>query len=779
MFLQEGMGVLLFLLTAAFLPLATYRVIDGVARGFLQARLEDTYRVHVGGFALLSTLILLLFGLQVVGADIPRLVGLPFLVVIAVFLAMLEETKQMPTQFALSFRFMIGAVAYMLGFGFAPAVDAGWLPHFAAVLVDFSITVFFYVSVLYTVSLLDSLRGLASGIVVIVSLTLMSLMARWGAGGDTFLLPLTLAAICVGHLLLLGSDRRIQLGSVGQVLAGVMLAASTVSSRTWGATMTMLFVPLIACSVPIAERIFSTVALMRSGETAHSPAHLHKYLLKMGFRDSWVILILWAVTLHIGVMIHLVYASGSALLAVAVGASLALVVLLPGLFLLFLADRTAGEREPGKLRILFFSHYFAPEVNAPASRLYEHAKRWVREGHQVTVVCPVPSAPHGWPYKGYRNSLWVEENIDGIRVIRIWTFMAANRRRIRRTLNYVSYLGSSLLALLFIRRHDVMVSTSPQFFCGLVGAVGSLYRRERFVLEVRDIWPESIEAVGAGKKKALLAVISAIARWMYARADHIVTVGDGYRDKLLEIGAAPPEGISVIPNGIDFEIFDRIDSAAASGRFRELGIEGRFVISYVGTVGMAHGLGTLLDAAESLRDTRPDVAFLVVGDGAERRALQDNAEARGLSNVVFAGLVPKADVPGLLALSSATLVHLRKTELFKTVLPSKLFEGMALSRPVLLGVRGCAQELVQRADAGLCFEPENAPELCDAIARLSSDPANATRMGANGRRFVAAEFNREHLAVEYTNVLAKVASEHRTKRETNWLTQPVFSSAQE
>ncbi len=763
---------------ASLLPVAIYRLLDLGLRGSVMERLNGSYRVHLGSLSLLGTVLLVIGGLGAAGVEIVHPVGLTVLVLFSVLLAVLEETKRLPTQFAISFRVMIGAAAFFLGFGFTPATTLSTLPIWATTPIDLAVTILFYVGVLYTITLLDNLRGLASGIVVIVAVTLMSLMLEWGAGGAALLMPLTIAGICLGHLVLLGNDRHLQLGSVGQVLAGVLLAATTVSSRTWGATLTMLFVPLIAISLPLAERLFSVVVRLRSGETHHAPAHLHSLLVSLGVKDRWVVLLFWVLTLHVAVLVHLVYVSGSLALALAVVGTLGLLVAVPAMLVLCLGDAQDGPEE-GHHRILFLSHYFYPEVNAPASRLYEHARRWQRAGHHVTVVCPVPSAPHGWPYKGYRNALWTEETIEGIRVIRIWTFIAANKGKIRRTLNYVSYMMMSLLALAFIRRHDVIVATSPQFFCGLAGAVATLFRRERFILEVRDIWPESIAAVGAGRKKLLLDAVGAVAKWMYSRAHHIVTVGDGYRDKLLEIGATRSECITVIPNGIDFERFEP-NPEQGEALFREWGLSGRFVVSYVGTVGMAHGLGVILDAGARLKETRPEVALLVVGDGAERQSLQAEAESRGLDNVIFAGLRPKEEIAGILGASSATFVHLRKTELFRTVLPSKMFEGMALARPIILGVRGSAEELLERAEAGLVVEPEDAVAFCGAVEALIADPGLARRLGENGRRVVNEEFNRDQLAVVYTETVARVLAEPDYRRRSsrrNVLTSMVVREA--
>jgi len=757
MILDLQVWALLFGL-AAILPLAVYWLLDALVPRSLKARLGDNYRIHLGAFSLLGTTAVLLGLLQQAGASIPNLWGAQALVAIAGILATIEEAYKLPTQFALSFRAAIAVFAYFFGFHFdLVQVFGDSIPAWIGVLADFAVTFVFWVGLLYTISMIDSMRGLAPGVVLIVAMTLLSLMLVW-ARTDVVMLPLIVAGLCLGHLFLLGHDSHLHLGSIGQILLGVLLGMSTIASRTWGLTLTMLFVPLLACVAPLADRLYSKFARLRAGpDDQDYPAHLHLLLLKLGFSRRWIVLFYWIVTLQIGVLVHLVWQSKSLAMAVAVGLSFAMLVLFPVACLLTLREREEAAAPDRPLRILFFSHYFHPEVNAPASRLYEHSLRWRRAGHHVTVVCPVPSAPHGWPYKGYRNALWQEETVDGIRVVRIWTFIAANKGRLRRTLNYVSFMGTSLLALVFLRRHDVIVATSPQFFCGLGGAFATLFRNERFILEIRDIWPESIAAVGASRLRFALDAIGALARWMYSRAHHIVTVGDGYRDKLLELRAAPASRISVITNGIDFDRFGA-DTARGLALMREWDLAGKFVVSYVGTIGMAHGLEVVLDAAEKLRDDER-IAFLVVGDGAHLEQLRADAKRRRLANVHFAGLVPKEAVPGILDGTGACLVHLRRTELFTTVLPSKLFEGMALRKPTLLGVRGEAERILREADAGIVFEPEDADGLALAATRLASEPALCAEFGRRGAEYVRRHFDRNRLADDYIATMRAVLRE--------------------
>lgn len=413
------------------------------------------------------------------------------------------------------------------------------------------------------------------------------------------------------------------------------------------------------------------------------------------------------------------------------------------------------------MRILFFSHYFPPEVNAPAGRTYEHAVRWVKAGHDVTVVTCVPNCPDGVVYPGYRNRFRRQiEMLDGIRVVRVWTYLAPNAGTVRRILNYLSFMVSSVWAALRLPRPDVLVATSPQFFCGWAGVWIHRLRRVPFVLEIRDIWPESIETVGAIRFRPVLRVLEWLERRMYRAADHIVAVGEGYQRKILE-RVDIPDRISVITNGVDLDRFS-LQSPDRELRKRWFG-ENKFVCAYVGTIGMAHGLEVVLDAADILRRRgRDDAVFWLVGDGACRERLQAEAERRGLNDrVVFTGRQNKEEVPRVLASVDACLVHLRKTSLFETVIPSKIFEMMAMAKPIIMGVNGDAREITARAGAAIAIEPESPDSLADAVIRLADDSTLRGQLASAARQYVAAHYDRNRLAADFLALLQAVAERPR------------------
>jgi len=405
------------------------------------------------------------------------------------------------------------------------------------------------------------------------------------------------------------------------------------------------------------------------------------------------------------------------------------------------------------MHILFLSHYYIPEVNAPASRVSEHCRAWAAAGHRVTVVTCAPSHPAGKVYPGYRNRLFSREFIDGVAVVRLWTFIAENKGFAKRTFGYLSYFLAASLAAPFLPRADVIVSTSPQFFCGLAGRMLRAVQRRPWALEIRDLWPESIVTVGAMRRGPGVRLLEALEASAYRSADAVVVVTDSFVDHV-EARRGGRTGVHVVKNGVDLERFrPGADAAAAKTRF---GLTGKFVVAYVGTHGVAHGLDTALGAAALLQgDTR--IAFLFVGDGAERARLVERARTLGLDNVHIVGQLPKDDMPAVWTATDASLIPLKKSDTFTRVLPSKMFEAMAMQRPILLGVEGEARALLEESGGGIAIEPESPGALAAAVRRLADDPVLCASLGTRGGDFARRHFDRKALAARYLDLLETLA----------------------
>jgi glycosyltransferase involved in cell wall biosynthesis len=410
------------------------------------------------------------------------------------------------------------------------------------------------------------------------------------------------------------------------------------------------------------------------------------------------------------------------------------------------------------MKILFFTDNFPPESNAPASRTFEHVVRWVRSGHEVTIVTCAPNFPQGKLFAGYRNKLWQTEVMDGIRVVRLWSYIAPNSGVFKRTLDYLSFMIAAMIAAPFLARPDVIVGTSPQFFTLVAARWASFVKRRPWMLELRDIWPESIKAVGLSQSSALFRALQRLEMSLYRSASRIVVVTHSFKRILVQRGI-PGDKIAVVTNGVDFSRYQ--PRAKDPELVRDLNLEDRFVAGYVGTHGMAHALETLLSAAQKMQaraDLR-DVVILFVGDGARRAELEAMAAKNRLDNVRFLGPVPKEAVARFWSVLDVSIIHLKNTELFTTTIPSKLFECMGMGLPVLLGVAGEAQEMVERHEIGLPFPPEDAESLVEGIATLFSDKELMERLRANATN-TAPDYDRGRLAERMLREL-EAASGHR------------------
>lgn len=406
------------------------------------------------------------------------------------------------------------------------------------------------------------------------------------------------------------------------------------------------------------------------------------------------------------------------------------------------------------MHLLFLSDNFPPEVNAPASRTFEHCREWVKAGHQVTVITCAPNFPKGKVYPGYRNKIWQSETMDGIRVIRVWSYITANQGFSRRILDYQSYMVTATLASLGVWKVDVIVGTSPQFFTVCAAYVVSLLKRIPFVFELRDLWPESIQAVGAMEDGVGIRALKKLADFLYRKAARIVSATHSFRRILASLGI-DPDKITVITNGVDISRFQL--QQKNPNLVKELGLEGKFVAGYIGTHGMAHHLETVLQAAEQVsRKPGGEVfSFILLGDGACKRALRDQAAQMKLDNVILIDSVPKEQVVNYWSLLDASIIHLKKTEVFTTVIPSKLFESMGMGIPVLHGVAGESADIVEREGVGLVFEPENARQLVECLSELQKNHALYKKL-QNSCLHAAHQYDRSNLAKQMLAVLENV-----------------------
>ena len=406
------------------------------------------------------------------------------------------------------------------------------------------------------------------------------------------------------------------------------------------------------------------------------------------------------------------------------------------------------------MRILFLCQYFPPEMGAPAARTFEHAREWVRMGHEVVVVCGFPNHPDGVVPPRYRGHALVREHYDGVQVLRCWLYATPNKGVLKRSLCFLTFMLSALFfGTFFSGKCDLVVATSPQMLCGVAGWAVALLKRRPFVLEVRDLWPKQIVDLGVVRNRAVIGLLYALERFLYHRARAIVTVAGATRDEIAARGF-PEAKLFTATNGIDAALFHpNADGAAIR---EEFGWADRYVTMYIGTHGISQGLNTLLDAARLLEDDAR-MLLVFVGAGAERDRLLARAEEMGQKNVQFLPAQPKERMPAFYAAADCCAVPLKRRDVFRYNIPSKMFEIMACARPIVLGVEGQAQRLLETAGAGIAVTPEDPPAFAEAIRRLADDPEYRRKLGENGQRHVQHHYTREKIAREYLAILERVA----------------------
>ena len=343
------------------------------------------------------------------------------------------------------------------------------------------------------------------------------------------------------------------------------------------------------------------------------------------------------------------------------------------------------------------------------------------------------------------------EKIAGIRVIRVWTYITANEGFAKRTLDYLSYMFAAFFASMFVRRIDLVVGTSPQFFTACAAYASSLIKRVPWVFELRDIWPESIRVVGAMKQSKMLGLLERVELFLYRKANAIVSVTHAFRTSLIQRGVNGDK-IHVVTNGVDIGRYSPKEKDTAL--VQQFCLQDKFVVGYIGTHGLAHALDTVLDAAKLLK-AAPDgdrFRFMLVGDGASKVTLQQRAQAEELNAVIFVDSVSKDQVVRYWSLLDISIIHLKRNELFTTVIPSKLFECMGMAIPVLHGVQGESAGIVDREGVGLLFEPENPFALVEGLRRLAEDPELVARFKTNGL-IGAQRYDRSALALKMLDIL--------------------------
>jgi glycosyltransferase involved in cell wall biosynthesis len=408
------------------------------------------------------------------------------------------------------------------------------------------------------------------------------------------------------------------------------------------------------------------------------------------------------------------------------------------------------------MHILFLTDNFPPESNAPANRTFEHARQWVASGHRVTIITCAPNFPDGQLFEGYKNRWFQTEQMDGITVIRVWSFMTRNAGFVLRLLDFFSFMVSGFLGGLRVRDADIIIGTSPQFFTVCAAYCLAKVKQRPFVFEMRDIWPESLQAVGMSNAGLSVRLAAPLADYLYRRADHLIVVTHSFKVYLQDRGVSG-ERVTVIQNGVDPDMFFPIPADISLQQ--ELQLEDKFVVGYLGTHGLAHGLESVVEAARlaGQTDDLTAVHFITVGAGAQFDRIKEIAS--DLDNFTMIGQVSRADILRYWSLLDASLIHLKASPLFESVIPSKMFEAMAMGVPLLHGVAGESADIVRTSRSGICFAAEQPEALLSAIRQVSTDK-DAYQQMKTSCLSSAQNYNRASLANRMADCLQGVVNSH-------------------
>ena len=404
------------------------------------------------------------------------------------------------------------------------------------------------------------------------------------------------------------------------------------------------------------------------------------------------------------------------------------------------------------MRILYLSQYFPPEAGATQTRAYEMARTFVCLGHAVTILAEIPNHPSGIIPPAYRGKWFEHVDLDGIDVIRVWVKASPNKNFRSRMLFYLSYMFTSFFAGAFgVHGHfDLIYSSSPPLFVGIAGLALSYIKHRPFFFEVRDLWPESAIVLGELSNPHYIHWAEQVETACYRQARKIIVVTRGIQDRLLERNI-PPEKLIFIPNGANIQNF-HYDPIGRYDLRSELGWQDCFIAIYAGIFGLAQGFETVLQAAQLLSH-HPTIRIILVGDGPAKDMIVKEAQRMNLSNLRIIPEQPRERIPAYLSAADVAIVPLRKLELFKGALPSKIFDAWACDRPVLISIDGEARQVVESAQGGHFIEPEDPQALAEALINLSTNRSECNRMGVNGRIFTAANYSRPVLAEQLCNIL--------------------------
>ena len=406
------------------------------------------------------------------------------------------------------------------------------------------------------------------------------------------------------------------------------------------------------------------------------------------------------------------------------------------------------------MTILLIHQAFVSPKEAGGTRHYEFARICIDSGQSFVIVASNLSYLTGKSIT--TENKWItEQDLNGLRILRAYTYPTLHKSFFWRVISFLSFMITSVFAGLRAGPVDVVMGTSPPIFQAFSAWLISALKRRPFLLEIRDLWPEFAIDMGVLKNPILIRIATRFEKFLYRRAHRIIVNSPAYRDYLVEKKSVPAKKITLIPNGVAPEIFD--DTSHAAEFRQEWQLQGKVVCTYAGALGMANDIGTILQAADTLKTTHPHIQFLIVGDGKERENLVKEAQTRHLGNVTFTGSQPKSKMPTILAASDICLATLLDIPMFKTTYPNKVFDYMAARKPTVLAIDGVIRQVIEEAQGGIFVPPGQANLLAQSIVHLAENPELCIKMGHAARQHVETHFNRKHHADAFKKLTQQLA----------------------
>lgn len=402
------------------------------------------------------------------------------------------------------------------------------------------------------------------------------------------------------------------------------------------------------------------------------------------------------------------------------------------------------------MKIAYYSHYFSPEIGAPSARIHDLSRCWIRDGHNVDVVTCFPNHPEGKIYHEYIRGKYFHEKLDGINVHRNWTYITPNKGFLKKTLGHISFWLSSRL---FTSKHlddvDIVVGTSPTFFAAMAARGLARSRNIPFVMEVRDLWPGIFIDLGIITNRFIINLLEAWELWMYKESQVIITVTESFREDIIRRGIDKKK-VYVVPNGADIKFWQLGERSAKLAQ--KLGVEAKFVALYIGAHGVSQALETILKSAKLLAHNK-EIVFLFVGTGSEKGKLVEIAKEEKINNIIFHDPVAKQLVKEFYALADVCFVPLRDVDLFSTFIPSKMFEILAMEKPIIASLKGEAETILRNSRGAIVTPPEDSRAIVNAILELYENPTKRKKMGQEGREYIIQKYSRNSTAAQYISIL--------------------------